>query len=194
MATGYTDADSLMTAREYAAHRGCSPAAITKAVQAGRISVVRIPGMLRYKIDPEVADVEWARKTKIHTHAISGTTSPPKPQTKPKRRPAVPLPQELDAEIHDIHKARAKREFHLANLAEMQALEKAGTLVNRAKVEAATISATAMLRLALEQIPGKLGTRLAAERSAHKWRELLTDAIDQALNDASIALSKAAGG
>ena len=189
----------LMTSREYAAHRGCSPAAITKAVQSGRISVVRIPGKPRYKINPDIADVEWSMNTKIHTHSACGPPKPPaqirpKPPAKPPRKPAAALPKDLEAEIHDLHRSRAKREYHEANLSEMKALEKAGTLVDRKKVEAATIGATAMLRLALEQIPGKLGTRLAAERSAHKCRELLTVAIDQALNDASVALTKAASG
>jgi hypothetical protein len=49
---------NLISLRAYARRRGCSPAAVHKAIVSGRIR--RIDG----KIDAELADREWA----IHTN------------------------------------------------------------------------------------------------------------------------------
>ena len=49
---------TLMTKAAYARHRGCDEKAVRKAINEGRISV--IDG----KIDPEVADIQWAKNTR----------------------------------------------------------------------------------------------------------------------------------
>lgn len=48
---------ALITQAEYARRRGCSKQAVSKAVKAGRLTL--IDGL----IDPEIADREWARNT-----------------------------------------------------------------------------------------------------------------------------------
>lgn len=51
----------LMTIAEYARHRGCSEKAVRKALAEGRISRI---GSGRRCIDPEVADIQWAKNTR----------------------------------------------------------------------------------------------------------------------------------
>jgi hypothetical protein len=53
---------NLLSQKEYAEHRGCSPAAVCNAVAAGRISL--IDG----KIDPVVADIQWKANTRARIH------------------------------------------------------------------------------------------------------------------------------
>ena len=48
----------LMSKAAYARHRGCDEKAVRKAIAEGRISL--IDG----KIDPEVADIQWAKNTR----------------------------------------------------------------------------------------------------------------------------------
>ena len=47
----------LVTMSEYARMRGCTHQAVSKAAKAGRITL--IDG----RVDPEVADIQWARNT-----------------------------------------------------------------------------------------------------------------------------------
>ena len=50
---------NLITQAEYSKHRGVSEAAVSKAIKAGRISL--IDG----KIDPVAADAQWARNSRV---------------------------------------------------------------------------------------------------------------------------------
>ncbi len=66
-----------MTEREYAQHRGCSRSTVQHARRSGRLSrsVTRGPrGELR--IDPIVADAEWAATTRVERVPLSGRTAP----------------------------------------------------------------------------------------------------------------------
>ena len=56
----------LLSQRDYATHRGCSPSAVAKAVAEGRITTIK------GKIDPEKADKEWAKNTNPAYHASKG--------------------------------------------------------------------------------------------------------------------------
>jgi hypothetical protein len=50
-----------MGIREYARHRGCTPKAVRKAIDSGRISTLDDG-----TIDPEIADREWEDNTAHH--------------------------------------------------------------------------------------------------------------------------------
>lgn len=78
----------------YAAHRGCSLAAVRKARDEGRISVTP-----NGRIDPAIADREWAENTSV-------AASPP--------------PKEPDGEGESFNEARARKERALADAAEME--------------------------------------------------------------------------
>jgi len=53
---------TLLTVSEYARHRGCDEKAVRKAIDAQRITFVERDG--RRLIDPDVADIQWARNTR----------------------------------------------------------------------------------------------------------------------------------
>lgn len=53
----------LIGLREYARHRGCAVSAVSKAIDENRISVI-LDEKGRKCIDPEVADIQWAKNTR----------------------------------------------------------------------------------------------------------------------------------
>ena len=173
----------LISQAEFARSRGVSPAAVCYAVKSGRINL--IDG----KIDPEVADIQWAKNTKNSKAAFAQ----PKPmldfasiaaaKTAP-ADPAHPLPDStITQTVYDLQLSRAKREHHEANLAEMRERQRAGELVELAQVHLAYTTLAAQLRAALERIPDKITPRLAAESDEHAIHTLLLAELDQAMLD-----------
>lgn len=97
---------------------------------------------------------------------------------------AAGLP-EIIAEAYDIQRARAKRETHEANLAELRERQALGELVEADRVRRAVSSLAAMVRSAFERIPDKLADRLAANADPQACHALLTGEIDLVLADLS---------
>lgn len=162
---------TLISQNEYAKQRGVSREAVRQHVASGKITL--IDG----KIDPVVADAQWAANVRN-----------PKPFTQPKA--ADPLPDSaIPQTVYDLHLARAKRETHEANIAEMKERQYAGELVELQAVEKANADIFVQTRNALERIPDKLAERLAAESDPFACRELLTTEIEQTLTDLATALA-----
>lgn len=167
---------SLISQSEYAKRRDVSREAVRQAVAAGRISL--IDG----KIDPEVADIQWAKNTR-NPKAAFAQPKPlldytPPPDFHPPRTDTSTSPT-----IYDLQLSRAKREYHEANIAEMRERQKAGELVELADVHLAYTTLAAQLRSALERIPDKLAPRLTAETDEHTVHALLLAELDQAMMD-----------
>lgn len=106
----------------------------------------------------------------------------------PKLIPGIQLPprEQLAAVVesaYDIQQARAKREHHEANLAELREREALGELVNANDVRRAVVALSATARSGFERIPDKLADRLAALGDPHECHALLTAEIDQVLED-----------
>lgn len=97
---------------------------------------------------------------------------------------ADPIPDTgIPQSLYDLQLARAKREYHEANIAEMRERQKAGELVELRDVQLAYTTLYAQLRAALERIPDKLAPRLAAETHADAVHALLVVELDQCLID-----------
>lgn len=156
---------NLISRADYARHRGISKPAVTQAIREGRITL--IDG----KIDPVAADAQWAANTRNPKISI--------PVTTPDRIPDCAITQT----VYDLQLARAKRETHEANIAEMRERQKAGELVELQQVHLAYTTLAAQLRSALERIPDKLAPRLTAEQDAHAIHALLMTELDHAMFD-----------
>lgn len=175
---------ALITRSEYARQRGVTPEAVRQAVLSGRINL--IDG----KIDPEVADIQWAKNTKnpqaafaqpkplLDFTAIAATQATP-------AHPVILTPPDsaITQNLYDLQLSRAKREHHEAALAEMRERKMAGELVELAQVHLAYTTLAAQLRAALERIPDKIAPRLTAETDEHTVHTLLLAELDQALLD-----------
>jgi phage terminase Nu1 subunit (DNA packaging protein) len=111
----------------------------------------------------------------------------------PKLTPGVVLPPvakaaaskvaEIIEGAYDLQAARAKREHHEANLAELKERQALGELVEAPRVVRAVTSWAAMARAAFEKIPDKVSERLAALTDQQECHALLTAEIDLVLAD-----------
>lgn len=161
----------LISKAEYARRRGCDPAAVTRAVQKGWIS--EIEG----KIDPVVADVQWAANARSRTDSrpataigaqLSGMAPPPASSS------TGPTEATYFA-------SRARREEAEAKLAERKLQELEGQLLRADQVRTETARLAAGLRESLMQIPARLSPVLAAETDAAKVHDQLAEELRQVL-------------
>lgn len=156
----------LVSQAEYARRRGVSRPAVLKAVKSGRI--VLIDG----KIDPEVADIQWAKNTAPRVQADAPTRAAA-------IEPRETLPDAV--EPVSLNEARARREAVMASLAELELAERRGELVSAAGVEKALASKILGARDALDALADRLSPLLAAESDASKVYAMLRREIRQAL-------------
>lgn len=169
----------LITRAEYARRRGCSGAAVTLAVQGGRLTL--IDG----KIDPVRADVEWAQKSASRAgSAPAAKATRPIRAAKPKRAPqAPPTPPETDDPIEghgavpDYQKSRARREAAEADKAEMAVAVLRGELIEKAGMRAELGKQFGAIREGLLSLPGRLAPVLAAETGLSAVQVLLDTEI-----------------
>lgn len=142
-------------------------------VSDGRITQLKAMGMPVSSIDLAAA---WYRENVDQrlSPKIAPSTVPPA---------ATDTMAEVISEAYDIHRARAKREHHEANLAALKERQMLGELVEAARVKRAVASWAAMARAAFEKIPDKVAERVAAESDAQQCHALLCSEIDLVLAD-----------
>jgi hypothetical protein len=164
----------FLSGRAYAARRGVSHTAVQKAIRSGRITTVD------GKIDPAIADREWAENTDPSTskNSLTGT---PKGRW---RGDAPPKPNEIDggngrATGTGYGRARAAREAALAGIAKLQLDEKTGKLVDANEVKLAFFNATRKARDELFAIPARIAPVLAALDDAADLEAILFDEIER---------------
>lgn len=112
----------LMTKSAYARHRGCDEKAVRKAIAENRIST--IDG----QIDPEVADIQWAKNTRARADSKRGV-APPAGDASTQTTAGVPSGEPGYSDY------RAIREKADAEMAQRANLKDAGMLLDRHRVE-----------------------------------------------------------
>lgn len=189
--------------RAYARHReerglsGGTPAAIRKALKAGRIQAV--DGM----IDPEEADAAWGDNTNVakvrpkseRTIVPSETVEiPPAATRDPEAESGTASARAVEIEggagvdgsTFMDHKAR--RELAEAQMAELELRKMVGELVLAKDVERETFNVFRTLRDRLMVIADRLAPVVAAESDAAKVHAQITAELRIALTDVSTAL------
>ena len=153
---------AVLSQRAYAKHRGVALSAVQKAISTGRIST-----MADGRIDPGVADAEWAANTKARPPVV--------------RRQAD---DDQDASgAAQYSKARAVREHCQARLAKIEYEERVGSLVSKDEVQVAAFNTHRVIRDAMLNIPDRIAAMLAAETDEAKCYEILATEIRKALNE-----------
>lgn len=184
---------NLISQAEYAKLRGCSEAAVSKAISKNRISL--IDG----KIDPAVADVQWAKNTRVR----AGAGRPPSVPSAPSEQLGLVPDGAGDRQAGEVSapggddywKSRSRREAAEAELAEMNLATKRGEVIQVKAVELVWSSALASAREHLLQVRARLAPLLAVETETFRIEQLLDLEHNKALNFlAGVELPRPGGG
>ena len=210
----------LLSQRAYARHRGCSQAAVWKAIRDGRISVVKLAKGV--KINPRTADREWAENTDRSKSRNTETGDPKRrrPAAEPSApmdlngvggyeqltllgrsvdEPPAPEPAERnggnggngeDPEVSNYARSRAQREAALARTAELALEEKLGSLIRSDDVRRAAFNAARKARDMLVAIPDRVAVVVAAIDDPSEVLTVLENEIERVCGELSDADAK----
>lgn len=177
---------TLMAKAEYADRRGWSRAYVSKLVKQGRL-VLTPEG----KVDAEASDALLAASAdpskagvaeRHHQDRVEkGVYAHIVPAAEPS--PAL-APHGQAGATPDYQKARARREYALALLAEDEHRKSRGELVEQALVDSAAFTAARTLRDLMLGIPPKVAGELVTLTDPWEIERRLVQAIRRALEDA----------
>lgn len=152
----------FVTEAELAKILGVTRQAIHRARKAGRLT------QFADGYHVELAKLEWSQNRK---------------RAPSMARTALASEPTIASGLPPWEESKRKMAYHESRLAEMREQQRAGELVLLSEVTMAYTTLAADFRAALERIPGKIATRLAAESDPHAVHDLLMDELDQALFD-----------
>jgi hypothetical protein len=155
----------LLNKAEYARHRGCDEKAVRKAIHEGRISAVN------GKIDPAVADIQWAQNTRPRIDAAgpaepTQTPPPAGPESAAAKGSANDAPAgETGGAGNDrtsYQDLRTQRERVELERAQRENAKAAGRLVDRDQVDSAVFDAFRQLRDAVFDVAQRVAPKLVS--------------------------------
>lgn len=162
----------LMSLSAYGRLRGVSAVAVKRAIDSGRLRAsVSRDAKGNPKIDPELADSEWAANTDTNRgwHA----------QERSK--------QNAEAELKvsgTLNQSRAVKEAYLARLAKLDFEERSGQLVRADDVKDQAFKTARIVRDGMMNIPDRIAAELAACSDQFEVHRRLTEEIRKALDSA----------
>ncbi|MCE1019480.1 terminase small subunit [Pseudomonas monteilii] len=176
-----------LTKSEFAARRGWSKSYVSKLASQdrlvladdGKVDVVATEALLAESADPSKAAVaarheENRVERDVRSHLQPGGDTPV----------VQPLVQQPGKGL-DFQKARAHREFYLAQLAEAEFNKVQGSLVERKAVEDAAFAAGRTLRDLMFGLAPQLAAELAGMSDSWEIEKRLTGAFRQVFEDAA---------
>ncbi|WBM64218.1 terminase small subunit [Pseudomonas aeruginosa] len=176
----------FMTKAAFADRQGWSRAYVSKLVRQGRlvltadgkVDVQASDELLAASADPSKAAVaERHRQERVEKGVYAHIDAGAAPS------PALPAPGQA-APLPDYQKARARREYALALLAEDEHRKSRGETVERARVDSAAFTAARALRDLLMGVPPKIAGDLVTLTDPWEIERRLTQALRRALEDA----------
>ncbi|NBB02939.1 terminase small subunit [Pseudomonas monteilii] len=178
---------TYLTKSEFAARRGWSKSYVSKLASqdrlvltaGGKVDVVATEALLAESADPSKAAVaarheENRVERDVRSHLQPGGDTPA----------VQPLVQQPGKGL-DFQKARAHREFYLAQLAEAEFNKVQGNLVERKAVEDAAFAAGRTLRDLMFGLAPQLAAELAGMSDSWEIEKRLTGAFRQVFEDAA---------
>lgn len=183
-----------MSMAAYARHRGCSRAAVTKAISTGRIprTAAKKNESGHWRIDAEIADREWARSTTRESAAdVEGrrrqAAASADPADRQFRFAAADIPVDEDGRPLSRVEVQTIRDAIAARREQIELAELRGELVRKDEVRKriAEMSRTTVNQLLA--IPARVSKAVAAEADP----AAVEIALEQALVDALTSLHEA---
>lgn len=170
-----------LTVSEYARRRGCDEKAVRKAIDEGRIIAFEADG--RRWIDPDVADIQWAKNTRARVNSRAAAEQPAAGGSgTAAAAPAQPSPTAGDDSYQMV---RIRRERAEAERAELDLAERRGELRRVGEIRGPIASALSSLREGLLQLPKRLAPQLVAEQDQALIERTLDAAIREQLAKAA---------
>jgi len=180
-----------LTARGYARRRRVSHTAVQKALASGRITL-GADG----RIDPDVADRQWAASTDL-SKPRNSVTGAPGSRSRPSaaRRQTAATPEVAPATPHvagseggvvaatgervaaSYRESLAAREAYRARLAKLDFEERTGKLVSADEVRAVTFRVARATRDQIMGVPARLAPIVAAATEPLEVQRLLEEAL-----------------
>lgn len=151
-----------MGIREYARHRNCAASAVVKAIDEERISAQRDEKGRRW-IDPEVADIQWAKNTRARADSVRAVATSTAGQggdsVEPEKTPSgLDLGDQAGAKSA-YSDFRAQTEAETLRKVRRENAQAEGLLVERKKVDRAVFDAFRALRDAAMAVPQRAAPR-----------------------------------
>lgn len=174
----------LISIAAYARHRDCDEKAVRKAIEEGRITAIQQPNG-RKLIDPEVADIQWAKNTRARADskrtagAGAGDATPPLLSGETGASgPDFPPVAPAGTGYADY---RAMREKADAEMAVRANLKDAGLLVERAGVERGTFDVVRAYRDAAMTIGPRAAPRCIGLADSREIEHVIVEETRKAL-------------
>lgn len=183
----------LLSAKDYAAHRGVTAQAVSKAIKSGRLKDSLKPdpgGGKKPKLDVELADQEWQKNSDQSKARGAAAEAAQIFQEKKIGTGGFALPVGENPAPHegpmplDYAGARARRERAQAQLAELELAVKEGLLVPADAVQKQWVDAATIARTKVLGIPSKARQLMELTPAQYAVLEQVTY---QALEDISLA-------
>ena len=158
---------ALISQAEYARRRGCSKQAVSKAVKAGRLTL--IDGL----VDPEIADREWARNTDPDQQQRGAPEQFEVTQVRAAESIRTPPPTRAERDDPMLVEAKARTERLRADLLEIDLQKARGELIPAADAQRVQFNLARATRNALLALPARLSPLLAPIADAAEIERLL---------------------
>ena len=176
---------NLISLRAYARHRDVSLTAVQKARDSGRISLIN------GKIDPEVADIQWAKNTRPDKQENGSLKEFEKTQAQLSAGIAdfelsSTKNTSVNFNVNGLSVEKAETEAIRRQLLELQLLQKKGDLINRKNIEFAMASKLIDANKLMVSMIKNISPELAAETDVHKIEINLRNRIASIMNLISV--------
>lgn len=188
-------AEEWISLREFARRHEVRLSAVQKAIESGRVTAIKREGSRIVAIEFHAASQQWSANTDPVQAARSGhALSAPMQASGPveqqlelaaKDEPPAATPASGDKDPHGYYEARAKRERHQAEMAELDLLEQLGKLVSVDEMRQVTGRRYRAMRDKLLNIPDRIAAVLAAEKDTARVHAALTAELKRVLHELS---------
>lgn len=179
---------TVISKSEFAARRGWSKSYVSKLASQdrlvltpdGKVELEATEALLAQSADPSKAAVAARHEQEriqrgVHDHVAPNVETPAD----------LPTLQTRGGQGADFQKARAHREYYLAQLAEAEFMKVQGTLVSAEAVKTAAFNAGRMLRDTLLGLPPQIAGELASMTDPWDIERHLATTLRRAFDDAT---------
>lgn len=178
---GENETDHLLSFRQYAKLRGCSPQSVSNAVAEGRISVVKSErrGKSVDLIDPQKANLEWEHNTKTE---YRNNAAEEKFSLASIESPAISFGEGVPPSLFE---SRAWGEAYKAKIAQVEYEKAIGALVPTIVIEQVWGKLLSNFRAKMIAIPSKVAPQLQGMEDILEIEQIIKEQIHEGLSELS---------